>query len=70
VKLLEREADHSPPSNDEAKNAGAIPQLPQTYSYHNTKLIGHMNNFIFIVTEGFTKTMKRKSYQLAFQRRV
>jgi hypothetical protein len=30
VKRSGREADHSPPSNAEVKNDGAIPQLPHT----------------------------------------
>jgi hypothetical protein len=29
-----------------------------------------MDNITFIVTEDFTTSMKRKSYQLAYQRRV
>jgi hypothetical protein len=31
VKRRRREADHSPPSNAEAKNGGAIPPLPNTF---------------------------------------
>jgi hypothetical protein len=36
VKRLGREADHSPPSNAEVKNGGAIPQPPPISSCHST----------------------------------
>jgi hypothetical protein len=35
VKRLGREADHSPPSNAEVKNGGAIPPLSHTSSQHS-----------------------------------
>jgi hypothetical protein len=35
VKGQGREADHSPPSSAEVKIGGAIPPLPQIYSWHN-----------------------------------
>jgi hypothetical protein len=36
VKRQVREADHSPPSNAEVKNGGAISPLPHMFSYHRT----------------------------------
>jgi hypothetical protein len=35
VKWQGREADHSPPSNAEVKNGGAIPPLPHMPSWHS-----------------------------------
>jgi hypothetical protein len=35
VKRQGREADHSPPSNAEVKNGGAIPPLSHISSYHS-----------------------------------
>jgi hypothetical protein len=40
-----READHSPPSNAEMKNGGAIPPLPHTYSWRDASFIKHRDNF-------------------------
>jgi hypothetical protein len=34
VKRLGHKTDHSPPSNVEVKNGGAIPSLPNMYSWH------------------------------------
>jgi hypothetical protein len=34
VKRLGHETDHLPPSNAEVKNGGAIPSLPNMYSWH------------------------------------
>jgi hypothetical protein len=31
---MRREADHTPPTNDELKS-GAVPPLPNTFSYHS-----------------------------------
>jgi hypothetical protein len=45
VRQLMHEADHSPPSNAEAKNGGAIPPLPHVSSWHSIQLIKHRNNF-------------------------
>jgi hypothetical protein len=35
VKRSGREADHSPPSNAEVKNGGAVPPLPRMFSWHS-----------------------------------
>jgi hypothetical protein len=44
IKRQQREADHTPPSNTEVKNGGAIPQLP--HNLHNIVL----NNFTLWTT--------------------
>jgi hypothetical protein len=45
VKRQEREAEHSPPSNAEIKNGGAIPPLPRMSSRHSAWLIKHKERF-------------------------
>jgi hypothetical protein len=39
------EADHSPPSNTEVKNGGAVPLLPNMSTWHGTQLIKHRDSF-------------------------
>jgi hypothetical protein len=46
VKRLEREADHSPPSSIEVKNAWSSPPLPQ-YVFTAWCLVRHGNSFTF-----------------------
>jgi hypothetical protein len=51
VKRQRREADHSPPTSAEVKNAGAIPPLPRMSSMHSASLIKHRDIFTFCVAE-------------------
>jgi len=48
VKRLAREADHSPPSNSEVKNAGAVPPLPQ-HVFMEWRLIKQWLRFLGVV---------------------
>jgi hypothetical protein len=48
IKWLMCEANHSPPSDAEVKNGGAIPPLPHMFAWRGAKLITHRNNFIYI----------------------
>jgi hypothetical protein len=41
VNELEREAEHSPPSNAEVKDAGAVSLLHNTDPWNSTSLIKH-----------------------------
>jgi hypothetical protein len=38
IKLLEREADHSPTSSSKVKNAWSLPPLPNILSWRGTQL--------------------------------
>jgi hypothetical protein len=48
VKRLRREANHSPPSTAEVKNAGAIHPLYYVSSWHRAQIIKHRDNSTFI----------------------
>jgi hypothetical protein len=45
IKLQEREADHSSPSNAEVMNGGAVPPLPHTSLLLSAELIKLKDNF-------------------------
>jgi hypothetical protein len=53
VKRQDREVDHSPLSNTEVKNGGAIPPLSHMSSWDSdSQVIKHKGKFTFIVYEG------------------
>jgi hypothetical protein len=49
-----RETDHSPSSNAEAKNGGAMYPLPHTASWRSALLIKHWDNFTLQAGLGVT----------------
>jgi hypothetical protein len=57
VKRSGREAAHSHPSSDEAKNGGAIPPLLNTSSWHSAYLIKHRDKFTFTFYVAYQRQM-------------
>jgi hypothetical protein len=67
------ETDHSPPSNAEVKNGGAIPPLPHTSVWCGGYVINHRGKFTFtlvLLTYGKNYTVGSSVYTVLIGRMI